>query len=77
MIRSIVNDEKKILPCAALLGGEYGIDGIYVGVPVVLGGNGVERVVEFKLSTDELAALRKSAEAVRILAVTNDAAGGV
>ena len=67
MIRAIVDDEKKILPCAALLHGEYGIDGIYVGVPTVLGSRGIERVVEFKLSSDELAALHKSAEAVRIL----------
>jgi len=67
MIRAIVQDEKKILPCAALLHGEYGIDGIYVGVPVVLGANGVERIVEFKLSQAELAALHESAEAVRLL----------
>ncbi len=67
MIRAIVNDEKKILPCAALLHGEYGIDGVYVGVPVVLGSRGIERIVEFKLLPDELAALHKSAEAVRTL----------
>ena len=67
MIRAIVNDEKKILPCAALLHGEYGIDGLYVGVPVVLGSRGIERIVEFKLSPDELAALHKSGEAVRVL----------
>jgi malate dehydrogenase len=67
MIRAIVHDEKKILPCAALLNGEYGIEGIYAGVPVVLGANGIERVVEFKLSAEELAALRKSSEAVRVL----------
>jgi malate dehydrogenase len=67
MIRTIVNDEKKILPCAAMLHGEYGIDGIYVGVPVVLGSTGIDRVVELKLSSGELAALHKSAEAVRML----------
>jgi len=67
MIRAIVNDEKKILPCATLLNGEYGIEGIYVGVPVVLGSGGVERVVEFKLSSEELSALKTSAEAVRVL----------
>jgi len=67
MIRAIVNDEKKILPCATLLNGEYGIEGIYVGVPVVLGSGGVERVVEFKLTSEELFALKTSAEAVRVL----------
>jgi len=67
MIRAIVNDEKKILPCATLLNGEYGIEGIYVGVPVVLGSSGVERVVEFKLTSEELSALKTSAEAVRVL----------
>jgi len=67
MIRAILNDEKKILPCATLLNGEYGIEGIYVGVPVVLGSGGVERVVEFKLSSEELSALKTSAEAVRVL----------
>jgi malate dehydrogenase len=67
MIRVIANDEKKILPCAAMLHGEYGINGIYVGVPVVLGSDGIERVVELKLSSDELAALNKSAESVRRL----------
>ncbi len=67
MIRAIVNDEKKILPCAALLQGEYGIDGTYAGVPVVLGSNGIERIVELKLSGEELLALQKSAQAVREL----------
>ncbi len=67
MIRAIVNDERKILPCAALLNGEYGIDGVYVGVPVVLGSGGIEKVVEFKLNPDELAALQRSAESVRLL----------
>lgn len=67
MIRTIVNDEKKILPCATLMNGEYGIEGIYVGVPVVLGSAGVERVIEFKLTPEELSALKTSAEAVRVL----------
>lgn len=67
MIRAIVCDEQKILPCAALLNGEYGIKGIYVGVPVVLGSRGIERVVELKLSEDELKALHRSAEAVSAL----------
>jgi malate dehydrogenase len=64
MADAIFNDKKKILPCAAYLEGEYGIDGLYVGVPVVLGKDGVERVIELKLTADELAALKKSAESV-------------
>jgi malate dehydrogenase len=67
MIRAIVSVEKKILPCATLLNGEYGIEGIYVGVPVVLGSAGIERVIEFKLTSEELSALKTSAEAVRTL----------
>jgi malate dehydrogenase len=67
MIRAIVNDEKKILPCATLLNGEYGIEGIYVGVPVVLGSDGIERVIEFELTSEELSALKTSAQAVRVL----------
>jgi malate dehydrogenase len=64
MADAIFNDKKKILPCAAYLEGEYGINGLYVGVPVVLGKDGVEKVIELKLTPDELAALRKSAESV-------------
>ncbi|MBI4473388.1 MAG: malate dehydrogenase [Acidobacteria bacterium] len=73
MIRAIVLDERKILPCAALLDGQYGIRGIYVGVPVVLAKNGIDRIVELPLSPDELAALHRSAEAVRVL---RDKVGG-
>ena len=65
MVESIVLDEKRVLPCTALLEGEYGIDGLYVGVPVVLGAGGVERVIELALSEEELAELHRSAEAVR------------
>jgi malate dehydrogenase len=64
MADAIFNDKKKILPCAAYLEGEYGIDGLYVGVPVVLGKDGVEKVVELKLTPEEAAALRKSADSV-------------
>lgn len=64
MADAIFNDKKKILPCAALLEGEYGIDGLYVGVPVVLGKDGVEKIIELKLTADEAAALRKSADSV-------------
>ncbi|HPA53452.1 MAG TPA: malate dehydrogenase [Thermoanaerobaculia bacterium] len=64
MADAIFNDKKKILPCAALLEGEYGIDGLYVGVPVVLGKDGVEKIIELKLTPEEAAALRKSADSV-------------
>ena len=61
MCRSVFNDEKKVLPVSAYLTGEYGIKDIYIGVPVVLGANGVERIIELKLSKAELVALQKSA----------------
>ena len=64
MADAIFNDKKKILPCAAYLEGEYGIDGLYVGVPVVLGKNGIEKVIQLNLTPEEHAALKKSAESV-------------
>ena len=64
MADAIFNDKKKILPCAAYLDGEYGIDGLYVGVPVVLGKDGIEKVIQLNLTPDEHAALKKSAESV-------------
>lgn len=67
MVETIVRDKKRVLPCVAYLQGEYGIDGIFMGVPVLLGANGVERVLELKLNAAELEALRKSADAVRKL----------
>src|SRR5207248_7320709 len=67
MVDSILLDKKRVLPCAALLEGEYGVDGIFVGVPVVLGASGVERVLEIELNEDERAQLRRSADAVREL----------
>jgi len=67
MIRAIVHDERNILPCSAYLQGQYGIDDVYVGVPVVLGGAGILRVVELDLNPDELEALHRSATAVRTL----------
>jgi malate dehydrogenase len=71
MVESIVLDEKRVLPCTALLEGEYGIDGLYMGVPVVLGSSGIERVVELELSEAEKAELAQSADAVReVVAVT-------
>lgn len=67
MAESILKDKKKILPCAAMLEGEYGIKGLFIGVPVKLGSTGIEQVVEIKLTGDEAAALQKSADAVRSL----------
>ena len=67
MIDAIFNDRKKILPCAAYLEGEYGIKGLFVGVPVKLGVHGIEQVIEIKLTEEEKAALQKSAEAVKEL----------
>jgi malate dehydrogenase len=64
MVDAIFNDKKKILPCAAYLEGEYGIHGLFVGVPVVLGANGIERIFELKLTPEEHAELKKSADAV-------------
>ncbi len=65
MIGAIVHDQKRVLPCTALLEGEYGIDGLYMGVPVKLGAAGVEEVVELDLSDAEQAELQASADAVR------------
>jgi malate dehydrogenase len=67
MAEAILKDKKKILPCAAYLEGEYGIKGLFVGVPVKLGGRGIEQIVEIKLTADEKAALDKSAASVREL----------
>jgi malate dehydrogenase len=65
MVDSIVLDEKRVLPCTALLEGEYGIDGLYMGVPVKLGASGIEQILEVDLDASEQAALSKSADAVR------------
>lgn len=67
MVESILKDQKKVLPCAVYLEGEYGIRDLFVGVPVKLGAMGVEKVYEIKLTDDELAALHKSAKAVQEL----------
>jgi malate dehydrogenase len=67
MVEAILKDKKKILPCAAYLDGEYGIKGLYVGVPVKLGTKGIEQIIEIKLTPDEQAALNKSADAVKEL----------
>jgi malate dehydrogenase len=67
MVEAILKDKKKILPCAAFLQGEYGIDGFYIGVPCKLGAAGLEKIIEIKLTPEEDAALKKSAEAVKEL----------
>jgi malate dehydrogenase len=67
MVEAILKDKKKILPCAAYLEGEYGVHGLYVGVPVKLGWAGIEQIIEIKLTPAEQAALDKSAEAVKEL----------
>lgn len=64
MAEAIVNDSKRVLPCAAYLEGEFGISGCFLGVPVVLGSKGVERVVEFELTDEEMGALAESVAAV-------------
>ena len=65
MVDSIMLDEKRVLPCTAYLEGEYGIDGLYMGVPVKLGRGGIEEIVELELSEDEQTMLNESADAVR------------
>jgi malate dehydrogenase len=67
MAEAILKDKKKILPCAAYLEGEYGIKGLFVGVPVKLGANGIEQIIEIKLTPEEKAALDKSSASVREL----------
>ncbi|HEY6372803.1 MAG TPA: malate dehydrogenase [Candidatus Sulfotelmatobacter sp.] len=67
MVEAILKDKKKILPCAAYLQGEYGINGLYVGVPVKLGEKGIEQIIEIKLTAEEKAGLDKSAAAVKEL----------
>lgn len=67
MVEAIFKDKRKILPCAAFLEGEYGVDGLFVGVPVKLGRNGIEEIVQIDLRPEEDAALKKSAAAVKEL----------
>jgi malate dehydrogenase len=67
MVEAILKDKKKILPCAAYLEGEYGVNGLYVGVPVKLGARGIEEIIQINLTTEERAALQKSAAAVQEL----------
>jgi malate dehydrogenase len=65
MVSAIMLDEKRVLPCTAYLEGDYGIDGLYMGVPVKLGAGGIEEIVELELSEEEQAMLNESADAVR------------
>lgn len=65
MVEAIVKDQRRILPAIAYLEGEYGFEGIYLGVPTILGANGIEKVIELELTEEEKAALEKSADAVR------------
>ena len=65
MVEAIAHDKKRILPCAAWVEGEYGVSGIYLGVPCKLGRRGLEQILQVKLSADEQAALKKSADAVK------------
>ncbi|HET9756859.1 MAG TPA: malate dehydrogenase [Candidatus Limnocylindrales bacterium] len=67
MVEAILLDRKRVLPCAVLLRGEFGIDGLFVGVPAVLGEAGMERVFQIELTPDEQAAFRRSADAVKEL----------
>jgi malate dehydrogenase len=65
MAESYLKDKRRVLPCAAMLNGEYGVKGLYVGVPVIIGANGVEKVVEIDLNAAEQAMFDKSVTAVR------------
>jgi malate dehydrogenase len=67
MVEAILKDKKKIAPCAAYLDGEYGIKGLFVGVPVKLGSNGIEQIIQIKLTPEEQAGLQKSADSVKEL----------
>jgi malate dehydrogenase len=67
MVEAILKDKKKILPCAVYLEGEYGINGLFVGVPVKLGAKGAEDIIQIKLTAEENAALQKSAASVKEL----------
>jgi len=67
VVESILLDRRRLIPCAALLEGEYGVQGLFVGVPVVVGAGGIERIIEVKFTPDEQAAFTKSADAVKEL----------
>ena len=64
MVEAILTDQKRLVPCSVLLEGEYGLKDLFIGVPVIMGAKGVEKIVELELSGDELAALRASGKQV-------------
>ena len=70
MVEAIVRDKKRIIPCAAYCDKEYGVGGYYVGVPVILGADGVEKIIELELTEQEQADFKKSVDAVRELVST-------
>jgi malate dehydrogenase len=70
MVEAVIRDQKRLVPCAAYCNQEYGVGGYYVGVPVILGASGVERVIELELTSDEKAAFQKSVDAVKQLVAT-------
>lgn len=65
MVKAVLHDEKKLISCSALLDGEYGEKDLCIGVPAIIGRNGIEKVVEFDLNDEEKELFKKSAEAVR------------
>jgi malate dehydrogenase len=67
MVEAVVRDKKRVIPCAAYCDKEYGVGGYYVGVPIVLGASGVEKIIELKLNAEEQAAFAKSVDAVKQL----------
>jgi malate dehydrogenase len=70
MVEAVVRDKKRLIPCAAYCDKEYGVGGFYVGVPVILGSSGVEKIVELTLTAEEKAAFQKSVDAVKELVAT-------
>jgi malate dehydrogenase len=72
MVEAILKDQKRVLPCAARCDGEYGINGLFVGVPVTLGRSGVEKILEYDLTPEERSALTRSADAVKELCAVVD-----
>jgi len=67
MAESFLLDQKRLLPCAAYLNGEYGVEGLYVGVPVMIGKKGVEKIIELKLNNNEKKEFNQSVKAVKSL----------
>jgi malate dehydrogenase len=73
MVEAIVDDQRRIFPVCALLNGEYGLKDIYIGVPVILGANGIEKIIELNLNEEEQKLLNESAESVKkVMKVLDD-----